>query len=138
MADFQAKVTVDEDETAATASNPQPVVAENGKTATVVDELGRTITVRKLGPLDRMRLFRVVGAEASENGQYMGLAALAACVTAIDGVQKSFPLNQIQLDSMVQSLEDEGFNAIVRAMLAMNPAKKEVEEDARFLSSERT
>jgi len=90
-------------------------------TKTVTDRLGRVLTVRPLGPLDRLRVFEAAGAELSRNDRWLGLALLACSATAIDGIPYPFPNNKAGIEAMVQRLGDAGHAALVRG-LAPEPA----------------
>lgn len=105
------------DQTAAETPTQQ-VVKAAGKTTLVTDSLGRHIQIRKLNALQRMRLHEVVGSAAG-NMQYMGIAGLAVCVTAIDGESIAFPTTKRELEAIVQRLDDEGLAAIGEGMQKM-------------------
>ncbi|MFG1388808.1 hypothetical protein [Xanthobacter versatilis] len=80
--------------------------------ATFTDKLGRSITIKKMGALDRMKLFEAVGSERSQNEMYFGYASLAASVVDIDGEAIMRPANHLQIEALVQRLGDEGLEAI--------------------------
>jgi hypothetical protein len=103
-----AKVTIHKD----TETPSQSIVKAANQPATLIDARGRSIGFKKMGPLDRLRLFEVIGAENSKNEQYAGYAALAFLVTSIDGEPVARPSNKIQLEALVQRLDDDGMNAI--------------------------
>jgi hypothetical protein len=90
----------------AKTSDPNSVV--------VTDRTGRTIGLRRLTALDRMRLFELIGADLSANLQYLTYALTAACVTSIDGVQELWPTNRRVLERRVDILADEGIDAVAR------------------------
>jgi len=94
-----------------------PVAAKSNK-ATVTDMLGRTIAIRKLTALDRMRLFEVIGPELTENQLWLGYALSAASVTSIDGQLWAFPSNKRGVETMVGILGDEGLDAIAKGYAA--------------------
>ena len=79
---------------------------------TVVDELGRTITVRQLTALDTLRLFKVAGPELARNQPWLSLATLAFSVVEIDSVPVPAPATEAQVERLVERLGDEGLNAI--------------------------
>jgi hypothetical protein len=83
-------------------------------TILVTDSLGRTITIKKLSALDRMRIFEIVGPELSDNNQYLAYAMVAACVTAIDATAEATPRNKLAIESRIQQLGDEGIDAVAR------------------------
>lgn len=85
------------------ASVAQPV--------TVVDARGRVITIRKFGPIDRMRLVTAIGGKLAENSEYMGYATLAAVVVAIDG-QPQLASTERQIELLVELLGEDGLAAV--------------------------
>lgn len=87
--------------------------------ATAQDELGRVLTIRRPGPVDRLRMFKALGPELAQNTTYLGMAMLAASVTAIDDIPVPMPGNELQLEALVQKLGDAGFAAIARALDGM-------------------
>ena len=113
---------------AAPAPAPAPAVAadDNGvkliddKTATVVDALGRTIKVRRLSAIDRMRISRAVGGENSGNDRYVGYCTLAAAVVEIDGIAAP-SMTALQMEATVQRLDDDGLVAVANALKALTP-----------------
>ena len=79
---------------------------------TLTDATGRVLQVRRPGALDRLRLFKAVGPTLASNERYVGYAMLAMCVSAIDGVPQPTPMNEGQLEALVQRLGDAGMVAI--------------------------
>ena len=90
-------------------------VAAN-ESRTVRDMCGRELMLRELTALDRLRLFKAVGPALSQNSAYLGMAMLAACVTAIDGVPIPAPATEAQLESVVSKLGDAGIAAVADAL----------------------
>ena len=82
------------------------------KAVTVTDALGRSLGVRKMPILDRMRMFESIGPENSKNEAYVGYAALACSVVSIDGEAVARPASKIQLEGLIQRLGDEGIEAV--------------------------
>src|SRR5271155_5135130 len=77
--------------------------AETGKTTVIVnDARGRQLEVRKLKPLDRLRLVETIGADNALNQPYLGYATLAASVTAIDGKPVPRISSKLALEALVQ------------------------------------
>jgi hypothetical protein len=101
------------------------VTVHDAKTATVRDKNGRTIKVKKLGALDRVRLFKALGAEASENRQVMHYSALAASVTELNGDHVGFPTTSAQVDALIARLDDDGLEAVITALVALSPEMAE-------------
>ena len=92
------------------------ILASASERLTVTDATGRTIELRRPNALDRLRLFKAVGPALAENDRYLGLAMLAACVTAIDGVPVPPPATENQIESLVQRLDDHGLSAVGNAL----------------------
>ncbi len=95
--------------------------AHQNSLTTVTDQLGRILSVRRLGPLDRLRVFEAAGPDLSRNDRWLGVALLACSATAIDGVPYPFPNSKSTIEAMVQRLGDIGQTALARA-LAPEPA----------------
>lgn len=83
---------------------------------TVTSEEGRVITVAKVGPLKRMRLFEIIGPDAARNERYVGMAALAIAVTHIDGERVPPPNTKREVEALVDRLGDDGLNAAGEGM----------------------
>lgn len=99
-----------------TAETPtQEVIRQASKAVTVTDANGRVITVKRLSPLQRMKLLEILGPSLSQNEAYFGQAALAAAVREIDGDTVPFPASKRELEAMVVRLDDAGFEAVNRA-----------------------
>jgi hypothetical protein len=100
----------------------QAFVAAAQETQEVTDAAGRTLMFRRIGPLDRLRLFKAVGAEESYNERYLGLAGLAFAVVAIDGVPMPQPTNVTQIEGIIARLGNDGVRAIGDWLDAEEPA----------------
>jgi hypothetical protein len=83
---------------------------------TVVDAEGRQIALRRLTALDKLRLFEAAGPELSRNDRWLGMAALAASVTAIDEVPYPMPAGKAAVEAMVRRLGDGGIAAVAAAL----------------------
>ena len=105
----------------------QAVVKAAQAATTLTDATGRTLTVRNLTALDRLRMLQVIGAE---NQMYMGYASLAFHVTAVDGVDEPRPGNLLGVEALVQRLGDEGLNAVAE-WLAGQDRKAETEDSLK-------
>jgi len=123
-----SKVTVHKDAQGETPS--QSIVKAANKLSTITDSNGRSIGIKKMNPLDRLKLFEVIGAENSKNEQYVGYAALAFLVSSIDGEAVPRPANKIQLEALVQRLDDEGMDAIGAHLQAQAEAAEATDEAA--------
>lgn len=81
----------------------------------VTDSSGRSLALRPISMLDRLRLFKALGPELSLNEAYVGIAVLAASVTAIDGVPLPFPAGEAAVEHAVETLGEVGIEAAAQA-----------------------
>jgi hypothetical protein len=107
--------------TPAPASRFGAVTVIDDRHAMVKDNAGRLLKVKRLSALDRVRLFRAMGATDSENRMLSSYASTAAAVTEIDGSHVAFPQSSISLDALIQRLDEAGLEAVVLALLALTP-----------------
>ena len=80
-----------------------------------------------------MRFFKAVGAERLGKSDVHVYASAAAAVTEVDGLAVSFPTNQIQLSALVTRLDEDGLEAVVSGLVALNPEREDVAAAARNL-----
>jgi hypothetical protein len=80
----------------------------------VVDARGRHLSVRRPGALDKLRLFEAVGSQLAQNAPYLGMAMLAGCVTAIDGVPCQPMMTKRLIEARIAELGDEGTEAVAQ------------------------
>lgn len=92
------------------------IVAAATETLSVVDELGRRLTLRNLTALDKLRIFKAAGAELSTNQLWLAMAILACSVTAIDDIPVPLPGSEAQIEALVGRLGDAGIEAAAQAM----------------------
>src|SRR5690348_4688142 len=92
------------------------IVASANAEHETTDIRGRKIKYRKLNALDRLRLFRAIGADDSSNAPFVGMALMAASCTEIDGVPLPFPTRPSEIEAAVGRLDDDGINAITASM----------------------
>jgi hypothetical protein len=83
----------------------------------VSDTLGRTLSLRRVGVLETLRLYKALGPELSVNEAYMGLAVIAGSVAALDGVPLPFPMNEAAVETCLERLGEEGTAAVAAAIL---------------------
>jgi hypothetical protein len=101
---------------------------------TVEDKQGRSIEVRKLKPIERMRLFQMIGAENAMNGPYLGYANLAYSVSKLEGEAVPVPQNVTGLEAMVKRLDQDGLDAVGEAFKKLYPdaaAQEEAQADLK-------
>ncbi len=87
----------------------------------VTDKTGRVIELRRLGVVEQLRLFKILGPELSENRAYVGLARVAAAVAAVDGVPVPFPAGEAGVESILERLGEDGVTAIAGTMTECVP-----------------
>ncbi len=78
----------------------------------IADAMGRILKVRAITMLDRLRLFKALGPELSMNDAYLGVASLAAAVTAIDDVPLLFPTSEAAVEHAVERIGEAGLDAV--------------------------
>lgn len=113
-------------------SGPQSrIVAAAQAAATVTDAQGRTITLRRIGALEKLRLFKAAGPQLAQNEPYLAMALLASAVSAIDDVPMPAPANEAQIEMIVQKLGDEGLAAVAGAFQAAQADKRANQDSAK-------
>ena len=98
----------------------------------IQDSKGRTIQLRKLGPLEQGRIVVAVGGEIAGNQTYRsGFALPAAMVVYIDDTPFGLPNSHKQIESVLSELGEEGMEAINRHFIAKyEAAQAEAEQRA--------
>jgi hypothetical protein len=84
--------------------------------STTTDARGRALTLRRLGALDKLRLFKAAGPALAQNPAWLGMAALACSVIEIEGVPVPSPVNDGQIEALVARLGDDGLAAVASAL----------------------
>ena len=105
------------------------IVAAAAERLRVTDAEGRALELRRLGALDKLRLFKALGPTLSQNAPYLGMAMLASSVTAIDEVPVPPPATELQVEQMVQRLGDGGIAAVAEALRPVDAAEPAVSGD---------
>lgn len=88
----------------------------------VTDAAGRAISLRRLTALDKLRLYKAAGPVLAQNAPWMGVAVLAASVTAIDGVPVPAPATEAQVEALVGRLGEDALAAVAAALAPVEPA----------------
>lgn len=96
--------------------------------ACVQDKNGRVIDLRRLGVVEQLRLFKVLGPELSENRAYVGLARVAAAVAAVDGIPVPFPAGEAGIEAVLDRLDEDGVAVVAAAI--MGPAVEQMLAEA--------
>ena len=63
----------------------ETILKDSVEERTVVDALGRRLSLRNLTALDKLRLLKAAGPELAMNQPWLAVAALAVSVAAIEG-----------------------------------------------------
>ena len=105
------------------------LIRENtqANTKVLTDEVGREIVYKTLGPLEQMRLYKVLG-DLSSNEAYTRYAMIAMSVQKIDGDLGPPPTTMLNVEARVAWIGEEGFTAIWAELM----------RSARGLINERT
>jgi len=82
----------------------------------VADRRGRRLSLRRLGALDKLRLFKAAGPVLAQNPPWLGMALLACSVVALDDVPVPAPASEGQIEALVQLLGDDGIAAVAEAL----------------------
>jgi len=85
------------------------------------DAQGRRLALRRLTALDKLRLYKAAGPELAQNPPWLGTALLAASVSAIDDIPVPPPINEAQIEAIVQRLGDDGIKAVSAAVAPEAP-----------------
>lgn len=94
----------------------------------VRDKRGRTIKIKKINALDKLRLFKAAGPDLSQNDAWLNMAALAVSVLEIDHVPRPIPETERQIELAIMELGDDGL-AIVADTLNKDEEGFLVSED---------
>jgi hypothetical protein len=92
------------------------IVAKAIEARSVVDSLGRKLTLRSLTALDKLRIFKAAGPELALNQPWLAMAILASSVTAIDDVPVPPPSTEAQIEALVSRLGDAGIEAVAETV----------------------
>jgi hypothetical protein len=92
------------------------IVSAASPTIQTHDSLGRTLTIRRIHALDRLRLLKLAGPELSQNDAWLNMAALALSVTEIDGIPRAPPVTERHIEATVSELGDFGLQAAAEAL----------------------
>lgn len=82
----------------------------------VADSRGRTLRIRRLGALDKLRLFKAAGPQLAQNRPWLGMALLACSVSEIDGIPVPQPSSETQIEALVGRLGDEGLSCVAATL----------------------
>jgi hypothetical protein len=86
----------------------------------VTDKLGRRITLTRPPMLAQFRLIEVIGKEdpaLASVPTYMQVVLPLIYVSAIDGDPVFFPARKVELDALIQRLDEDGVDAVVKGVI---------------------
>lgn len=101
--------------TTVTITPSEQIVKEAAKAVTAKDSRGREITLRKPGPLAKLRFFEAMG-ESSSNALWASVISPLMFVGAIDGDAVPTPTSKREIEALYQRLDEEGMEAITAAL----------------------
>jgi hypothetical protein len=98
------------------AASPEakPPLASGTASITLTD--GRQVTIRRMGPMDRMRMCSIIGAENSKNEIYLSMAVPAYCAAQIDGDNVPRAQTVLALEAVADRLGDAALLQITLAI----------------------
>ncbi len=105
-------VTVEGQPKAAALTPTQQIVRDANRIEFGVDARGRKIGVMRLGMSVQRRVMKALSAESGAKSQYFNLAATAACCVSIDGQSVPFPTSELQIDTLIDRLDQEGLQTV--------------------------
>jgi hypothetical protein len=94
------------------------VLAKAAVEVTVTDARGRQIILKKPGVLAQYRIIEVAGGEAAKNEVWMSIVVPLIFVTSIDGDLIVQPTSRLQLDALIQRLDEDGLDAVMKGVKA--------------------
>jgi hypothetical protein len=89
----------------------------------ITDKAGRSITLRHVGVVETLRLYKAVGPKLSLNPAYMGMAEVAASIAALDGIPIPFPDGEASIENILQRLGDEGTDLVSAVIMPRDSAE---------------
>lgn len=95
----------------------QQVIAKSIEEFEATDSKGRVIKLRKPSFLAQFRVVELAG-ESAKNEVFMNMIQPLIYITEIDSDPVFMPTNRLQLDALVNRVDEHGFLAISKAILA--------------------
>lgn len=113
----------------------QQILAGAVDQVTVADSKGRKITTRKLSPIRRTRLFKIIGPDNSRNLPLLGYYSMAVSVTQIGDDSVVFPSKESEIEALLERLGDDGINAVAKGWKDADWADDAEEGDAAAIKN---
>jgi hypothetical protein len=102
----------------------QAITAAANEIIRVADSRGRILGFRKLGVLEKARMFQILGPEDAKNEPYLAFAVPAFMTVEIDGrplpplaSRPNTPAARVALDGVITLLGDEGIEAVNQGII---------------------
>jgi len=92
------------------------LIAAAQAASTVTDARGRSLSLRRLTALDKLRLFKAAGPVLAQNQPWLGMAVLACSVAAVDDVPIPPAVTEGQIETLVARLGDDGLAAVAASL----------------------
>jgi len=87
----------------------------------VVDAAGRKLSLRKIGAVEQLRIFKAIGPVLSENAPYVTGALIAAAVAMIDELPLPFPVNEAGVEAALERIGLEAMAVVSQAIAPRSP-----------------
>jgi hypothetical protein len=98
-----------------TVKPSEEIIAQVNKQFTVTDAKNRVLSLKKPGPLAQFRLVEALG-KLAENKTYLGMTLPILFLSAIDGDPVIPPGSKREIEALVQQLDEEGLEALMRGV----------------------
>lgn len=99
-----------------TAETPSQQLAKSiAVDVTATDARGRVFTLRKPGPIAKLRFIEAMG-ESSSNPLWVGIVSQLMYVAAIDGEPIATPRAKTEIEALYQRIDDDGMEAIAKEL----------------------
>ena len=99
------------------ASEQEQAIGTNSSSINVVDDLGRTITLKEPDVKAEYDLVEAIGGDLAANQVYFSMVMPLIYVTAIDGRAVFLPRRKSEVDALIILLKREGIRAVSQGVL---------------------
>ena len=98
----------------------EAVVRQQQNSTTLRSAEGNEFVIRKLSPIQKMKLFAVLGPELTNNSHYLGYAVIAVCIMSINGEPLPFPSSRRDLEALIGRISEAEFELVGEAVARLN------------------
>jgi hypothetical protein len=95
----------------------QQVLAKAAEEFEATDSTGRVFKLKKPGFLAQFRIVELVG-ESAKNDVFMNMIQPLIFIVGINGEPVFMPTNRLQLDGLITRVDEHGFTAISKEIIA--------------------